>query len=256
MCILFDKFDDMDKIIKETRHPLTILYIVLCNKNIPDHQKCIVVRLFFKYHINIALEYNLLMFYDILEDNPATYYLIKDVYNIINTQLGLKQLLLKFKSMYKNKFFWKQQIKDQIISLDKLYTIFLSIFDGSKSIFYFHTKLKTVTEPNSYHINEIEYRLRKLYSLLKKDFFKENNILLLNNEEFYDLKFENMVKYTEYIFNKINSLLSKYIGYFELYENYRQKFENIITISYALDIDIIDVDSDIDTYDIDLIIKN
>jgi hypothetical protein len=196
------------------------------------------------------------MFVDIFDDSPATYYLIKDIYNIIITQLGLKELLLKFKSMYKNKFFWKQQIKDQIALLEKLYTIFLSIFDGSKSTFYFHTKLKTITVPNSYHINEIESRLRKLYSLLKKDFFKENNILLLNNEEFYDLKFENMVKYTEYIFNKINSLLSKYIGYFELYENYRQKFENIITISYALDIDIIDFDSDIDTYDIDLIIKN
>lgn len=258
MSILFDRFDDMDKIIKDTKYPLIILYIVLCNKNILDKHKCIVVRLFFKYHINIALEYNLLMFNEILEDCPSTYYLIKDVYNIINTQLGIRDLLLKFKRMYKNRFFWTQEITKQISLLKNLYTIFLSIFDGSKSTFYFHLKLKSMNNPNSteYHIHEIESRLRKLYNLLKRDFFVENNILLLNNEEFYNLKFENMVKYTEYIFNKINSLIYKYIDYFELYENYRQKFENIITISYELDIDIIDFDSDIDIDDIDLIVKN
>ncbi len=253
MSTLFEKFDDMDKIIKETKNPLVILYIVLSNNNISDQHKCIVIRLFFKYHINIALEYNLLMLSEILENNTAAYYLIKEIYNIIIIQLGLKDLLLKFKNMYKNKFFWNTDIKKQISFLKNLYTIFLSIFDGSKSIFYFHLKLKTITEPNSYHIHELESRLRKLYNLLKKPFFTENNILLLNNEEFHNLKFENMVKYTEYIFNKINSLISKYIDYFELYENYRQKFENIITIENMLDIDIIDVDSDINIDDLDLL---
>jgi hypothetical protein len=258
MCALFEKFNDMDKIIKETKHPLTILYIVLCNNNITSQQKCIVVKLFFKYHINIALEYNLLILSEISENSMPSYYLMKDIYNIIIIQLRMKDLLLKFKSMYKNKFFWKIEIKEQIVFLKNLYTIFLSIFDGSKSTFYFHLKLKNITYPNSYHIHEIECRLRKLYNLLKKPFFTENNILLLNNEDFYDLKFENMVRYTEYIFNKINSLICKYIGYFELYENYREQFENIISISNMLDIDIdiSDFDSDIDTCDINSIIQN
>ena len=65
-----------------------------------------------------------------------------------------------------------------------------------------------------------------------------------------------MCKYTEYIFNKINSILSKYIGYFKLYENYRQKFENIITIDNNIEIDTdndTEVDSNIDSDDLDLL---
>jgi hypothetical protein len=73
--------------------------------------------------------------------------------------------------------------------------------------------------------------------------------------QFHDLVFENKVKYTEYIFNKINNILTNNINYLILYENYRQQLINILNNNIDINIDINDVDSDIETDDLQFILK-
>lgn len=246
--------DIIDKQIKEIKHPLSMLYCIFSNININDEIKSIVIRLFFKYHINIALECNLLQFTNILENDNLTYNIIIDVYHIISRQILLIPFLQKFKEMYPNKYFWKLSIQKQIDYLNNIYMKFLCLFDGSKSGFYFHFRLKN-SNMNEYHINEILTRLKKIYDLLKHNFFKVNNIVLFSNHEFMDLTFENMIKYTEYIFNKINNILKQYILFFEIYENYRLQLENIINPHNYINIDIIDVHSEMEPEDLNFILS-
>ncbi len=248
--------NNIENIIKNTKYPIVMLYSILYNNIITDNNKKNVIKLFFKYHILLALDYNL---FNIIIRKSNTYYLVYDIYNIVYKQINLLKYFRRFKLMYKNKFFWKKTIKEQIVFLKELFTEFMSIFDGSKGLLLFHIKLKTCPQ-NNYHVEEIKYRLIKLYNLLKHSFFTENKILIISNTDFIDLTFENMIKYTEYLFTKIKNILLQYITYFELYENYREQLENILCIDN--DVCIIDNDnndndiSDIEMDDFELLLQN
>ncbi len=243
--------------------PLVLLLVVFKNNNINDMNKLLFIKFFFKHHINLTLEYNLIDIYleiNNIEDYPLTYNIIIDFYSILSKQINNINLIKKFKSCYKNSFFWKKNIEEQIIYLKKLHEQLLSIFDGSKTSSYFHLKLKgnnmnSLMESNisgkNYHIEQIMERLKKTVSLFKLNFFKEHNIYLVSNFQFIDLTFDNMIKYTEYVFNKLNDNLIKYITYFEHYNHYRNELINLFFVSELIDIDIdINVDSDIDIDDI------
>lgn len=157
--------------------------------------------------------------------------------------------------MYSQSYFWKLDIVKQIEYLKNINLIFMSLFDGSKTQLYFHVKLKMIELPNIYHIDEMINRLSKTFNLFKSTFFEKNNILLLSSHQFIELSFPNMIKYTEYIFIKINSIMRQYIAYFELYENYRQHICNIVNPMPYVDINIVDVLSDMDPDDIIFMLK-
>ncbi len=250
----------LEENIKNLEYPLSALYIIF-NSDIIDYNKYIFLKLFTKYHIHLMLIYNFYLFQELLTNDPNTYNLILDIYAIIIKQYNIISNLHKFKKCYPHIFFWKKNINEQINHLNLLLNKFMSIFDGSKGILYFHNKLKGMEKLTkyedssySYHIEEMINRLHKVYLLFKHSFFSENNILILSTHDFLNLKFENMVKYTEYIFNKIHSILTQYILFFKLYEINRQQLINIITIN-DIEINIDDVNSDIESDDILFILK-
>ncbi len=252
-----DYISQIENKIIESKTPLILLCCVFNNEKINDENKSIVVKLFFKHHINLALEYNLIELY--LENNnsddfPLTYNLLIDIYLILSKQIIFIQNIKNFKKSYINKFFWMKNIDEQILYLKNLHQQLLSIFDGSKSGLYFHLKLKNINNNlgENYHIEQIIERLRKVVSLFKLAFFKEHEIYILSNIQFMDLKFENMIRYTEYIFYKINNILNKYISSFEHYEYFRKELINLLNISNSININIIDVNSDIDIDDLEL----
>ena len=84
----------------------------------------------------------------------------------------------------------------------------------------------------------------------------EYKLVVLSYYQFVDLTFENIIKYTEYIFTKINNILNNIINYLILYDNYRVQLYNLLYNESDIDFNINDVDSDIDKDDIILIIKN
>jgi hypothetical protein len=253
MSININRIDD---IIRDTEYPLLIIVNILNNNKISDEYKYVVMKSFYKHHILIGIECNLLQINNLENNAPLTYNLICDVYYIISKQLSILQHLIIFKNSYKNIKFWKLEIEDMIIYLKNIHKSFLCLFDCSKGTFYFHAKLKGIINTNgyNYHIEEITKRLKKTYDMFKMSFFNNYNIISLSYHQFIDLKFENMIKYTEYIFNKVNSIIIQNINYLILYNNYRLQLFNILYNVTNIDIDINDVNSDIDQDDIPFII--
>ncbi len=240
-----------------TKTPLLFLLIVFQNNKINDKNKYIFIKFFFKHHINLALEYNLLSLYNEFNYNNTslTYNLIFDIYNILKKQINYIQFIKKLKSSFKLPSFWKKNIDEQIIHLKKLYEQLLYIFDGSKTQLYFHIRLKSIMNDTGehYHIEQIMERLKQTVSLFKLPFFKEHDIYLLSNFEFFELTLHNMVKYTEYIFDKTSTILIKYITYFEHYNYYRKELIYIFNnVSESINIE--ETNSDIDDDDVSLFV--
>jgi hypothetical protein len=251
----------LENIIINTNAPLVLLLIVFRTSglnNINDENKCIFIKFFFKHHLNLALEYNLIDLYNEFNYNNTSlaYNLILDIYNILKKQIHYIQLIKKLKLCYNYRSFWNKNIDEQIIHLKKLYEQLLYIFDGSKTQAFFHIRLKGNINDigKTYHIEQIMERLKKTFSLFKSAFFKEHNIYLLSNVQFIDLTFHNMVKYTEYIFDKTSTNLIKYITYFEHYNYYRKELINILNVSESININIEETNSDIDDDDISLFV--
>ena len=248
----------MDSLIKDTHQPLLLIYNILKNTSIADDEKLIATKIFFQYHILIAVKYNLLLV-DNLKNYKKTYSFIEDVYHILSKQLNILPHLIKLNKSYKDnnyKCFWDLEIESLILYFKNLHTKFLCLFDGSKGFLFLHLKLKGMKEGNHNHYEQLLERLKKTFDLFKKPFFDEYKIVLLTFYQFIELKFENMIKYTEYIFNKINSILVNNINYLVLYDNYRLQLYNLLYNNSDINININNVDSDIDTDDIILIIKN
>jgi hypothetical protein len=247
----------IDEIIKNTKYPLLLIISILYNENISDEQRYLVVKSFFKYHILIGIECDLSQIYNLENTSPLTYNFICDIYYILSKQLSILSNIVKFKKAYQNNKFWKLEINNMIINLKTIHKSFLCLFDASKGMCYFHSKLKGIINKNgyNYHINEMTERLKKTYNMFKMSFFTEYNIVLLSYYQFIDLTFENMIKYTEYIFIKINNIINHTINYLILYDNYRLQLFNILYNTSTIDIDINDVSSDIDPDDIPFILS-
>jgi hypothetical protein len=247
----------LEEYIKNLEFPLVAFYSIIMNKNIDDINKSIFVKIFINNHMDIVVEHNLLYFN--LIDYPITYNTIYDTYHIISRQQSIVPYLAKFKKSYNNMFFWKQPIDKQIKYLQNIHLKFLSYFDASKSLLYYHVKLKQITENingmvSGFHIEDMVDRLKKTYDLFKYTFFKENNIILISMYEFVDLSFKNQIKYVEYIFNKINIIMKQTITYFELYDNYRHQLISILSDNNMIDITYSsEIDSDIDINDMEFI---
>ena len=244
----------IEDIIKDNRYPLLLIYQIINNNTISDNNKCLIIKFFFKHHIMVAIEHNLLEIYKLEELAPLTFHLIKDIYYIISKQLNIISHIVKFKKAY-NRTFWKLDINKIIEYLKKLHNSFLCLYDGSRGSFYFHIRLKGMTNANSYHLEEMNDRLVKTFYMFKLNFFNEYKILLLSNYQFTDLKFENKIKYIEYIFTKINNILINIINYLTLYENYRLQLYNILYNQSNINIDVEDVNSDIEQDDLSFIVK-
>ena len=137
--------------------------------------------------------------------------------------------------------------------MKNIQTQFYGLFDASKSLLYFHIKIKNVDIMDYHMTEEILDRLKRTYELFKHRFFEYNKILLVSMHDFVELSPVNMIKYIEYIFNKINSILKNYIMYFELYENYRQQLISILDPNTNIDIEMLEVNSDIEIDDINFI---
>ena len=240
----------IENIIINTKHPLLMIYTILSNNNISDNYKFIVTKYFYRYHTLIGLENNLLQI-DNLENNaPLTFNLISDIYYIVSKQLLIIPHIKRFYKAYKNNKFWKLNIEEMILYLKNIYTAFLCLFDGSKGSFYFHVKMKGIKEANHYHLDEIKSRLKKTYDMFKLNFFNEYNIILITYHQFLDLTFDNMVKYVEYIFTKVNGIIVNNINYLILYDNYRIQLYNLLYSISNIDINVVDVDSEIEPDDL------
>lgn len=250
----------LENSVKNLKFPLIAFYNIIMNEKIDDINTNIFVKLFFSHHMKLCTEHNLLYFKN--DSKILTHNTIYDIYHIISRLQSLIPFIKRWKEQYTNMYFWKLNIDEQIKYLKNINLKFLSYFDASKSMFYYHIKLKQIMDidkpVNKYHIDDMTDRLKKTYSLFKHSFFEYNDIIVISLYEFVELSLKNMIKYIEYIFNKINMIMKQTITYFELYNNYRHRLINILSSNNMIEIieHNSEIDSDIDINDMQFINSN
>ena len=136
-------WNEIETNIKKNKYPLSFLYNILhFNKKISDENLSLIIRFFFKYHYNLAINYYLIDLVFLLEnDKNTTKKIIYDFYNLIYKKISITKLLIKFEKSYKKRNFWDKSITEQINILENVKMIFYSNFDVCKSSIFFHKKI-------------------------------------------------------------------------------------------------------------------
>jgi hypothetical protein len=241
------KWDNIEKLIMESKYPFQLLLLLFLKKELfKDDDMVLVIRFFFKYHYKIFIENNIKQLLLLLDNYNQSINLINDFYENISNQISLLYNLKKFKNAYNRYFFWKKNINEQIEYLDNLHTKFLGINDCSIGNLYFHNKLKIISKDrNNINANEIFNRLNITYKMFGKKFFDTYNINLLSYEDFYNISLSGKIRFTEYIFVKVNNILLTIIEQFKLYQCIICYINNITNPKY------INIESDIFTSEIE-----
>ena len=215
----------MNEIIKYTKYPILLLYIMLNKYNDEDCSN--LIRIFLKYHSNFFIKYNILKFKKLLKNKKQTKLILKKYYFLVRKQINILNKIKKIKNKFTNKFFWIKNIDKQIEYLENLNLRFLAIFECSKSNIFFHNKLILIKRENDikFFNNIINEKLTSTYKLFGYNFFKNNKILLITQADFENLTFENKVQFTKYIFSKIYLILQHYLYLFKIYKLNQKELE-------------------------------
>ena len=248
-------WNDLEKSIEETKTPLALLYIFVINKNLcEDDELVLILQFFFKYHLNLFFDYNILKIETLLNDYHLSINILNDFYYLIEKRNNILNKFIFIKKSFEKKWFWKKKICDQIEYLFRLQNRFLSIFDCSIGNISFQLKLRALYTTNikksiiDSHTDEIINRLRLVYKLFGQKFFYSNNILLVTPTDIYDMTFINRINYFEYIFKKVCNILNEYINIFTLYKSILSELDSLrnpVPINFELDT----IDSEFDILD-------
>jgi hypothetical protein len=139
----------------------------------------IILKIFLKYHITIALEYNLKkIFQNELVCKKKSCDVLESFYKIIKKKIGILFLIKKWQNVYPNKIFWSYDYSIQPEKLVHMKNVFNSIYDCSKGGLPLHCKLGNTL--NNYDTREnIKERLRNIVVLVGKDLLKSLDIVLI-----------------------------------------------------------------------------
>lgn len=250
----------IDLQMKQIKFPLCFLNnLFKVNDKFTDNQFIIILRFFFKYNYKCLTNYNLKIFLVLIDKNKfLSKNLIIDLYKIIETKILIINLIKKCKPALKNKNFWELDLTDQISQLMLLKMRFYSNFDVCKSNTFFFNKIYTLFKNNkdiSFHTNELVIRLRNVYDLFGKSFFTNYNIITIKKSKFEKSDIETKIKFSKYIFQKINKIICKIIDSFILFKHIQTKIENILNPN-PIDFKIDNFDSETDLDDLLFMIEN
>lgn len=241
---------DIENDIKNSTTQLVFFLLFIKNKDIfKDDNIALIIRLFLKYHFNIFLEYNILHFTQLLDEYYLSINILKDFYNLIKKQENLLNLIKLIRTTFNKKKFWEKDIESQIKYLVDLKIRFLSIFDCSIGNISLQLKLRSIENPSNeiinIHTNEIIKRLLLTYKIFGYNFFVNNRIILVTINDVFDMTFKNRINYFEYIFSKINKILTNYINILSLYNLNLVELKCLLNPT-PLNFEIDSLDSDID----------
>lgn len=241
---------EIENDIKNSKNQLAFFLLFIKNKNtFKDDDIALIIRLFLKYHFDVFLHYNFLHFTQLLDDYYLSINVLKDFYNLIKKQENLLNLIKLIKSSFTKRIFWNKNMEDQINYLVNLKLRFLSIFDCSIGNISLPLKLRSIENPSdeikNIHTNEIIKRLLLIYKIFGYNFFASNNIILVTINDIFDMTFKNRINYFDYIFNKINKILTNYINILSLYNLNLIELKCLLN-PIPLNFEIESLDSDID----------
>ena len=210
----------LEKNISNLKYPIIFLFRLMSyidDNIISDDNLYIILKLFFKYHIDI------LLYYDITKILNLNNYL-KSKILFIELLIIIKEkyiIIIIFKNIYKNynnDIFWDMDLDNQIDYLNHIKNIFLAVFDTTYNNIPFYYKLYGLlydTNPSKYEImKSIEDRLLKLLEIFKLELFNYLDIPIISVNYFYSLSEENIIKYLSTIYLKFNNFLNNIINLF------------------------------------------
>jgi hypothetical protein len=205
------------------KHPLTFLFMLISyNNEISDYHLSITLKIFLKYHSNIAINYNLKkIFIKELLNYPLSWNVLCSFYKFINKKINLIFILKKWYSCYSNPIFWKLQITEQIDYLQQIKENFMGIYDCSKGGVSYYIRLGNILQntdtDRSYILDDAKERLTTILNIFGQKLFQALDIPLILVSDFYDLSNENLIKYFIVIFEKFLELLNHTIALFDSY---------------------------------------
>jgi len=237
------EWDVIEENIKKTNEPLLILKYFFLNKHIVnDDDMCIIIRYIMKYHFSLFIKKDIRKLLKFLDEYNLSKNVINDFYKNIIKQIELMNKIKKFYSAYKKKNILNKTIKDQLKILNILKDDFYSVNDCSIGTLHFHKKLKLFKNDSNSIItnsNEIFNRLKIIYKMFGLSFFTEYNINIISYNDYYYFSYDKRCNYIEYIFYKINNIISENINALMLYDCLKLQLNNLvnpipITIEYDI----------------------
>lgn len=246
-------YTEIEELIKSSKNPLILLIIIITNKEqLLDCELALIIRLFMKNHFTIFIKITkeqMSSFINKLENYIETQNIILDFFVNLEKQVNLMRKIKKF-SLCMNPYYQKQKIIKQLEILEKKYMLFKATNDCSIGFLSFHEKIKTL-DNDKYNVNTNEMldRLTYIYKLFGYNFFKCNNISMISYYDFEDFNINKRVRYVEYIFNKVNYIITDIINNIKLYDCIRNNMLSIINPKF-ISINIDNLNSEIDYNDI------
>lgn len=226
-------WNTIDKQIKNLKFPLSFIYNILKNQNnIEDYHLSLIIRFFFKNQTKISLDYPLFVMFNILDEDKfgITKKVVNEYYSCILKKYLLIEIICKFKNSFNRQEFWNKDLLNQKINLEKIHLIFKAHFDSSLTGINGISKLlsQIKCKNNKVLINHLKLRLSDSLNLITKKFAEENNIILINEEEFDNLDNNSKIKYVLYYYMKVDKLFKLLTNTYESLLIYDNKLKQII----------------------------
>ena len=217
--------------ISNIKYPLIFLFNLIQYKNeLGDTNLSIILRLFLKHHITIALDFNLkAIFENDFGDFKLCRAVLIDFYSIIKKQTSLIFILKKWFDAYDKKSFWLLNVEEQLERLTNMKHIFYGIYDCSKGGVPLFNKLRTDNIINNIDTKEtIKERLIQLLNLFGMKLFKILDIKLITEEEYESNYSSDIIVYLLSIYEKFNNVLEQTIKLFDSFNFARKQLFNLL----------------------------
>lgn len=103
----------------------------------------------------------------------------------------------------------------------------MALNDINNGIINFIERSKTTTDKNIY-IDEMIFRLKKIYNILGRDFFKKFKIQCMSSTEFINLNYEDKIIFYDSVNKKIFGVFKLLIQYLDGYFSLAKTINNYI----------------------------
>ena len=251
-------WDTINDQIKNLKHPLAFLFNIILKQNkIQDYELSLIFRYFLKNQLDLVESYPIFIILKFLDKKFVTSHkVINDFYtSFIRKHIFLK-IIINYKNTYEDEKYWKQSFLNQREYLKNSLLRFKSFFNSTLTDVNGFTKFVSQLKINNPELNCIILNsLIDSVKLLGINFFTSNNIRLINVSEYEKLEIKYKIKYISYYYLKVIKTITYLINIYDLLISYDNRLKEIINPK-PLYINFLDIYSDNDTEDINMILSN
>ena len=249
-------WENIDEKIRSLKFPLTFIYNILnLQDNINDNNLSLLLRFFLKNHINLALDYPIIIIINMLDDKfENSKKVVREFYSSFMKKILFSNVILNFQKKCNNKQFIKLNINDKKVYIESILNIFKAHFDSSITGLNGVTKFVSQLKFNKEYINwHIQRRVFESISLFGLDFLKNNNIKFITEDEYEKLSIEDKIKFIITYYLQVEKTIKIILNIYDMILIYDNKLKQIINPK-PIDIIIDTIYSENDSEDFNLLL--